>query len=61
MANKVTSIVKLNDLVVAGTLSGDLLLWDLDALMTKVDERLHVVNKSNEKPEDSVMCPEDQD
>jgi hypothetical protein len=39
MANKVTSIVKLNDLVVAGTLSGDLLLWNLETLLTKVDER----------------------
>jgi hypothetical protein len=63
MANKVTGIVKLGEAVVAGTGSGDLLLWDMEALLTKVDERLQLADKKQieEKSDEFMTNSEDSD
>jgi len=63
MANKVTGIVKLGEAVVAGTGSGDILVWDMDALLTKVDERLQLADKKQieDKADELMTNPEESD
>jgi len=39
--SKVTSMVESDQMIIAGTLYGDILVWDTRAIFDKVDHRLH--------------------
>ena len=45
---RVTCIVNCDNMVIAGTMNGDLLIWSTQEIHEKVDERLHFVNKTEE-------------